>query len=129
MVEPLINYPKEKSKLSRSKLSDFVHIKYIQNLSVNTIQQAGRVVSYFLHFLNRDGSTIHTLTRQNISAYAEYEQDRGLKMQSVANHLRSLHAFIVFLVDQDVLPPEVMERKIRIKLPAPLWAWSNGYLF
>lgn len=45
---------------------------------MSTIQQAGRIVLYFLRFLARDGTTIYTLTRQYISAYVEYEQRGGL---------------------------------------------------
>jgi len=68
------------SKLPGAELAvEYLYGKYIRNLSVSTIQQSGRIVLYFLHFLTRDGTTIFTLTRQNISAYVEYEQDRGLK--------------------------------------------------
>ena len=106
------------SKLPGAELAvEYLYGKYIRNLSVSTIQQSGRIVLYFLHFLTRDGTTIFTLTRQNISAYVEYEQDRGLKTQSVVNHLRALYTFIGFLIDQGIVPETVMQPKIKIKLP------------
>ena len=114
------------SRLAASKLPgadlavEYLYGKYIKNLSVSTIQQSGRIVLYFLHFLARDGTTIFALTRQDISAYIEYEQGRGLKTQSVVNHLRALYAFISFLIDQGVLPETVMQPKIKIKLPQTL---------
>lgn len=131
---PSINLPNKKrrvldhwcSRLTESGLPgadlavEYLHGKYIKNLSVSTIQQAGRVILYFLRFLARDGTTIYMLTRQDISSYVEYEQDRGLKTQSVVNHLRALYAFIVFLVDHGVLPHAILQRKIRIKLPDAL---------
>jgi site-specific recombinase XerD len=131
---PTINYSNEKrrvlahwcSRLNNSELPgsnlvvEYLHAKYIKNLSLSTIKQAGRIALYFLHFLVQEETTIYTLTRKNISSYVEYEQDRGLKPQSVANHLRALYAFLVFLVNQGVLPQKIMERKIRIKLPNPL---------
>lgn len=92
-----------------SVVVEYLHGKYIKNLSVSTIKQAGRIVLYFLHFLARDGTTIYTLNRQNISAYVEYEQDRGLKPASIVNHLRALYAFIVFLVDQGTLPQAIQK--------------------
>lgn len=133
-AHPFISNPSQKrrvlsrwcSRLNECGLSasdlvvDYLHGKYIKNLSVSTIEQAGRIILYFLRFLSQDGTTIYTMTRDNISAYVEYEQDRGLKMQSVANHLRALYAFIVFLVEQGVLDQEILQRKIRIKLPDPL---------
>lgn len=103
-----------------SLVVDYLHGKYIKNLSESTIKQAGRIVLYFLRFLARDGTTIYELNRQNISAYVKYEQDRGLKPTSVVNHLRALYTFIVFLVDQGTLSQAIMQHKIRIKLPNPL---------
>ena len=109
------------SKLPGSELAvEYLYGKYIKNLSVSTINQSGRIVLYFLHFLARDGTTIFALTRQNINAYVGYEQDRGLKTQSVVNHLRALYAFLGFLVDQGVLSETVMQPKIKIKLPQRL---------
>jgi len=75
---------------------------------------------YFLGFLERQGTTIYTLTRQDISAFVQYEQDREQKPASVVNYLRTIYAFIVFLVDQDVLPYTIMKPKIKIKLPEAL---------
>ena len=109
------------SKLPGAELAvEYLYGKYIKNLSVSTINQSGRIILYFLHFLARDETTIFALTRQNISAYVEYEQDRGLTTQSVVNHLRGLYAFLGFLVDHGVLPETVMKPKIKIKLPQRL---------
>ena len=38
---------------------------------------AGGVILAFIHFLNKESSTILTLTRRDISASVEYEQNRG----------------------------------------------------
>lgn len=114
------------SRLAASKLPgadlavEYLYGKYIKNLSISTIQQSGRIILYFLRFLTRDGTTIYALTRQHISAYVEHEQDRGLKIQSVVNHLRGLYAFIGFLIDQGVLSDTIIQPKIKIKLPQTL---------
>ena len=100
--------------------SDHVYNKYIRDLSISTIKQTGRVILHFLHFLEREETNIYTLTRQDISKFVEYEQGRGQKIQSVVNYLRILYAFITYLVNQNVLPDTVLERKIRIKLPEAL---------
>ncbi len=86
---------------------EYLYGKYIKNLSVSSINQSGRIILYFLGFLERQGTTIHTLTRQDISAFVQYAQDRDLAITSVVNHLRAIYAFIVFLVDQGVLPHTV----------------------
>lgn len=97
-----------------------VYDKYIKDLSTSTIKNSGRVILYFLHFLMGEEKNIYTLTRQDISNFVAYEQARGQKTQTVVNYLRIVYAFIKYLVDQDVLPDTVMERKIRIKLPKAL---------
>jgi len=99
---------------------EYLYGKYIKNLSVNSIKESGRIILHFLGFLERQGTTIYSLTRQDISAYVQYEQDRGLKTTSVATHMRVVYAFIVFLVDQGVLPNTIMQPKIKVKLPEPL---------
>ncbi len=99
---------------------EYLYGKYIKNLSAHSIKESGRTILHFLGFLERQGTTVYGLTRQDISAYVQDEQDRGLKTTSVANHLRVVYAFIVFLVDHGVLPNTIMQPKIKIKLPEPL---------
>ncbi len=99
---------------------EYLYGKYIKNLSVSTINQSGRIILYFLVFLERQGATIYTLTRKDIAAFVQYEQDREQKPASVANYLGAIYAFIVFLVDQGVLPHTIMQPKIKIKLPEAL---------
>lgn len=100
--------------------AEYVYGKYIRDLSTSIIQQSSRVILHFLRFLEREETNICTLSRQDISKFVEYEQGRGQKTQSVVNYLRILYAFIAYLVELDVLPDTVMERKIRIKLPEAL---------
>ena len=100
--------------------AEYVYGKYIRDLSTSTLQQSGRVILHFLHFLERKETNLYTLTRQDISEFVEYEQGRGQKTRSVVNYLRTVYAFINYLVGQDVLLATVMEHKIRIKLPEEL---------
>jgi hypothetical protein len=51
---------------------EYLYSKYIKNLSVHTIRQTGGVVLSFLQFLHDGGTTIFTLTRQDIGAFVEY---------------------------------------------------------
>jgi len=130
--QPWLPNPKRKvlhhccSRLAASGLPgadmaiEYIYGKYIKNLSVHTIRQSGTVLLSFLRFLVSDGATLQTLTRRNIAAYVEYEQEAGLKTMSVIGHLRALYAFIAFLVEQGILSPTIMERKIRLKQPDAL---------
>jgi site-specific recombinase XerD len=96
---------------------DYLHKKYTQNLSSCTIKQAGDVCISFLSFLQRDNTVLWQISRQDIAAFVEYDQDRGLSIGSVKTRLRALYTFLRFLVDQENLPPEIILNKIQIKLP------------
>lgn len=97
-----------------------VYDKYIKDLSTSTIKNSSRVILYFLNFLKREETNIFSLTHHDMGKFVEYEQERGQKTQSVVNYLRILYAFITCLVEQDILPDTIMDRKIRIKLPEAL---------
>lgn len=99
---------------------EYLYSKYIRNLSVHTIRQTGGVVLSFLQFLHDSGATILTLTRRDIGSFVEYEQDRGLRPISIIGYLRALYAFIAYLVKEEVLPQDIMRRKIRIQEPETL---------
>lgn len=60
------------------------------------------------------------LTRSDISAFVGYEQDRGLKAVLIISQLRVVYALIMYLVDHEVIAPEVVKPKIRIQEPDAL---------
>jgi integrase/recombinase XerD len=99
----------------------YIHDKYRRNHSVNSLSQTGQTLHAFLSFFNNLGrSDIKDIQRQDIAAYVEREQERGLKVNSVRNHLHTVYAYLQYLVDNDVLPPDILQKKIRIKLPEVL---------
>jgi integrase/recombinase XerD len=95
--------------------------KYRRNLTISTISQTGHTLIAFLSFFQALGrENIVEICRKDIAAYVEHMQDRGLKMTSVKNHLHTVYAFIQYLVDNEVLPLNILHKKIRIKLPEVL---------
>jgi len=95
--------------------------KYRRNLTISTISQTGRTLHGFLLFLQDSGrSGVDEISRQDIAAYVEREQERGLKINSVRNHLQTVYAFIQYLIDNDILPWEILRKKIRVRLPEVL---------
>jgi len=114
-------------KLEGGRLPGYEHViahlydKYRRNLTISTIGQTGQTLSGFLAFLQETGrSCIEDISRRDIAAYVENEQERGLKINSVRNHLQTVYAFIGYLIDKDILPLELLRRKIRVKLPEVL---------
>ncbi|MDA3971352.1 MAG: tyrosine-type recombinase/integrase [Desulfobulbaceae bacterium] len=106
------------SKLPGALLGiDYLQKKYRHNLAADTIKQSGSVVLSFLTFLNGTSRDILNLSSQDIEAYVENEQERGLKVGTVRTNLRAIYTFIGFLVEQEVAAAEILLKKIRIKPP------------
>jgi len=100
---------------------EHIRRKYQRNCKAPTIRSTAEILQSFLGFLRGQG--IHDLggiTRGTIAAYVEHEQDRGLQPVSVSGKLKLIYPFLSFLVDHEITHPNVLMRKIRIKLPETL---------
>ena len=99
----------------------YCYDKYRRNHSVSSISQTGRTLQAFLCFCKiLKMADLKDIRHQDIAAYVEHEHERGLKVNSVRNHLLTVYAFLRYLVDNDVLPDEILQKKIRLKLPEVL---------
>jgi integrase/recombinase XerD len=114
-------------RLAQDDLSGLEHVKaylldlYRRNCRPNTIHSRFGAILLFLRFLkNRCDKHLQAATRQDLSCFIEHEQDRGLMPRSVDNCLKALGAFFSFLVECEILHPDVLKRKIRIKIPDAL---------
>ncbi len=111
-------------RLSNSSLPGAEHAvsylqhKYRNNLATSTIRQSGGVIISFLSFLMLSGiSSIEELSRQHIYAYIGNNQNRGLKVGGIKTNLQGIYAFLRFLVDHRILEPDILDKKIQLKLP------------
>jgi len=78
-------------------------------------------IDQFLDFITRAGKThLEEITREDLGAWIEHGQDRGLKASTVKMRLRTLNAFLRYLIERDVIRPEVLSRRIIIKVPDAL---------
>jgi len=82
-----------------------------------TILQSVSTLKLFLGFVATSGSCLEELGRRDLEAFIEAEHDRGLKLWSVKTELDRVHAFLGFLIEEELVPPETLVRKIRLKLP------------
>ncbi len=99
---------------------EYLRDKYSRNLALGTITQAGYVALSFLSFLNNNSTHIFKLTRRDIIAFVEHEQDRGMSVNTVRSHLRAVYTFVTFLVERKTLPPSILHKKIRLPSPETL---------
>ncbi|MBW1888459.1 hypothetical protein DRO66_11045 [Candidatus Bathyarchaeota archaeon] len=91
------------------------------NCRPNTIRGYGCTIIRFLSFLKNIGTNhLETLTREEFSAFIEHEQDRGLRPNTVSTRLRGLLAFFRFLSEREVINPNVLKHRMRVKVPDSL---------
>jgi site-specific recombinase XerD len=100
-------------------LSQYLSEKYRRNCSPSTLRLTATSLILFLSFCRRSSGKqqIEQVDRQDLEAFVEHEQDRGLKPNTVRTRLCCVYAFIRFLIRKKVLDYELLERKIRLKLP------------
>ncbi len=95
---------------------------YRENCRPGTLECNQISIKLFLKFIGVQQGIIHLdqVTRRSIEAFVEHEQDRGLKATTVSGRLLSVHAFLRFLVEGEVINANVLTKKIRVKVPEAL---------
>lgn len=99
-------------------VKEFILHLYRRNCRSNTLRAYFGTIQMFLTFLHRLGRAhLEALSREDLEAFLEHEQDRSLKPLTVKTRLSLVKAYVRFLVRQEVVRAEVLERSIRIKVP------------
>ena len=106
---------------SKKHFAQYMRHKYRRNCRPNTIRVAATSLNQFLDFFRDKGKQhIEQIEREDIEAFVESLQDRGLKPRTVRNRLCAVYAFMHFLIDNKVLGHELLERRMQLKLPEQL---------
>ena len=106
---------------SKDYFAQYMRHKYRRNCRPNTLRQAACSLTQFLTFYHDNGKQhLQQMSREDIEAFIENQQDRGLKPRSVRTRLCAVYAFIHFLIEKKILEYELLERRIKIKLPDQL---------
>ena len=102
-------------------VEQYLRDQYRHNCRPNTLRLSATSLTLFLSLLPKLGRThLEQIQRQDIEAFVEHEQDRALKPNSVRTRLCAVYAFVRFLIEKKIVGYELMERKIKLKLPDPL---------
>jgi integrase/recombinase XerD len=114
-------------KLSRMEIPGKKHIEeylrdqHRRHCRPNTVRQSLITIDNFLTFIGKAGkSHLEEITRNDLGAWIEHEQDRGLKASTVNMRLRTLKAFIRFLIEKGTVRSEVLSKRMSVKVPDPL---------
>jgi len=96
----------------------YMRYKWRMNHTPSTLKGSFIAVSSFLIFYGGTGkSHIEEIVSNDLEAFIEHEQDRGLKITTVRTRLHSLFAFFRFLIEQDIIDGHILKRKIKLRVP------------
>jgi len=98
----------------------YLQHKFRRNCKSCTLANSGTAVSFFLAMLKAHSRDLCDITRQDIEAFIEQEQDRGLAIRSVRSRTQALYSFVRYLVENDVIASDILNRRIRLKMPVSL---------
>ena len=75
----------------------------------------------FLGLIRDNGKGIEAITRSDVEAFIEREQDRGIKITTIKTRLVSVQAFLRYLVEEGIVSGDMFNRRrIRLQLPERL---------
>ena len=99
----------------------YLQHKYRQQCRGSTLQLVYSAIKFFLQFIQQKGkTTLLAVTRQDVEAFVETLQDRGLKINTVRQRLVNLNTFFRFVIEEGRMEEKVLKHKIRLKLPEVL---------
>jgi len=105
----------------KESVEAYLHNQYRRHLSPNTLRNTFTAIRGFLEFVKEGGKDeLDKVTREDIEGYIEHAQDRGVKPSTIDMRMRSLRAFFRFLIDRGALAPEMLLKKVKIKVPEAL---------
>src|SRR4030043_317966 len=120
-VEKCLKQLGQKELLGEPYVKDYLYDQKRRNCRPNTIRNNFMTLMLFLSFLKERGRTsLETITREDLICFIEHEQDRGMQPNTVSTRLRLLYAFLRYLVDREVAHPDLLKRKLRVKVPEAL---------
>lgn len=91
---------------------------YRLNRRPSTLKSSLNCLIIFLRFLqNNLKINLESVDKKDLSAFIEFEQDRGLKATSIQTRIKRVCAFLQYLIEEEIVHPDVLKKRFRIKVP------------
>ena len=105
----------------KGHIEEYLRYQYRRNFQSNTIRGSYTGLSCFSKFLQEIGrGGIKEITKNDLEAFVEHEQDKGLNISTVKLRLAQAKAFLRFMIDKGEISEDVFPWKLTIKMPDPL---------
>jgi len=105
----------------KEHVEEYFRSMYRRNFRPRTYAGALNAIYDFLSGVRASGKTcLEEITKRDIEAFIEHEQDRHLMLSTVRTKLHCVNAFLGYAIDTGVVRAEVLARRIRLKKPETL---------
>lgn len=75
----------------------------------------------FLGMIRESGKTcLEEITRTDVEAFIEHEQDRGIKITTIRLRLTGVQSFLRYLVEEKIVSTDIFGKRIRLQMPERL---------
>jgi len=102
-------------------LEEYLRDQHRRHCRPNTLRSTFSSLDIFLSFVKAKGkSRLDEITKEDLFAFIEHEQDRGMKPSTVSTRVRIVRGLIWFLVDKAVVGPDVLSKRLTVKVPDSL---------
>jgi site-specific recombinase XerD len=94
---------------------------YRRNFRPKTYASNLGAIYIFLTVVRDSGKTrLEEITKHDLEAFIEHEQDRGMMLSTVRTKLHCVNAFLGYAMDAGVVSADVLARRIRLRKPETL---------
>ena len=102
-------------------VEEYLRYLYRRNCKFSTLRGNLEGCALFFGFIKGLAKTeLGQITRHDLEAFVEHEQDRGLTIVSVKTRLNIVYAFLRFWHEQGLVAGDVILNRIKLRLPEPL---------
>jgi integrase/recombinase XerD len=105
----------------KEHVEEYIRSMYRRNFRPRTYASALTAIYDFLNGVKDSGKTrLEEITKNDIEAFIEREQDRGMMLSTVRTKLHCVNAFLGYAMDAGIIRTEVLARRIRLRKPETL---------
>jgi len=105
----------------KEHVAEYFRSMYRRNFRPKTYASNLGSIYIFLTVVKDSGKTrLEEITKNDIEACIEHEQDRGLMLSTVRTRLHCINAFLGYGIEAGVVSADVLTRRIRLRKPETL---------
>ena len=105
----------------KDHVADYLRHLTRRNRRPRTLYSRFGAIVLFLGMIRDSGRTrLEEITKRDMEAFIEHEQDRGNKITTIRTTFVGVQAFLHYLVEEEIIPPNIFGRRIRLQVPERL---------